>query len=167
MIKRILSLAFAVLMLAALSITAFAENDWSSQVTYNRNGVTSVRSRITQMSPGQAHPTQYAYGSTFDNRNGRTLQLTDVLKITPDTAPAILAREFARQFPNPYGPTDRWDAQSMAKLQGVSNWKLPYWLEKDGVHVYYGQYTFFYAYGARELIIPFGRKDLVQPLFAQ
>jgi ABC-type multidrug transport system fused ATPase/permease subunit len=52
----------------------------------------------------------------------------------------------------------------MSKLQAVSNWKLPYWLEKDGVHVYYGQYTFFYAYGARELIIPFGRKDLVQPL---
>ena len=111
-------------------------------------------------------------GRVFDARTGNVLILSDVLFVDLNTVGEILANEFVDQYFDeaPNGDWHAWDSFSKTTdydtLVDKSTLHLPFWLEDDGIHIFYEQYTFYYAYGYRELVIPYTRIDLVREEFS-
>ena len=121
---------------------------------------------------GAAHGWYYANGYTFNLATGDILSLSDVLAVDADTVGEKLANEFIVQYADdsPSGDWHYWDSTfrrtDYDQLVAASTLDIQFSLGDDGIHIYYEQYTFYYAYGARELVIPYARFDLVRPPFA-
>lgn len=121
------------------------------------------------------HGTLQRSGYTFDCASGDLLKLSDVLSLHSDQLTeriyqeyiayhAALGDGFDMLAQGIYeGGYDEYWADSVRKQCGED---AVFWLADDGLHIYFHQYTFFYAIGESELVIPYERSDLLRPEFA-
>ena len=119
-------------------------------------------------------------GHTFDCSTGEEMKISDLLLIAENQVQEVLYNEYiAYQLSR--GDEGKFLAEAAQGYDSGSyvNYyvesvkeqcdpaKAVFWLAADGVHVYFNQYTFYYAAGASELIIPYTRFDLLREPFAQ
>ena len=114
-------------------------------------------------------------GRTFNARTGEELGIRDILKIPRNRIADTLYNEYVAYH---YALNDGLDELALGYESGAYNTRhiesvkaqcgenAAFWLEDDGVHIFFEQYTFYYAVGASELVIPYSRTDLVREPFA-
>ncbi len=120
-------------------------------------------------------------GHTFDCSTGEEMKISDLLLIAENQIQEVLYNEYivyqlsrgdegkflaeAAQGYDSGSYVDSYYVESVKEQCDPA--KAVFWLAADGIHVYFNQYTFFYAAGASELIIPYTRFDLLREPFAQ
>ncbi|MDR1210338.1 MAG: tetratricopeptide repeat protein [Clostridiales bacterium] len=118
-------------------------------------------------------------GHTFDCETGESLSISDVLSVGADNLADTLYQEYLSYhaalgdgydiFAQGYdgqlysGSYNKYFVESVKEQCGEN---AVFWLAEDGVHIYFEQYTFYYAAGSSELVIPYFRFDLVRAPFA-
>ena len=123
-----------------------------------------------------AHGMYELSGRVFDVSNGNLLTIFDVLSTSKEYITEALYSEYiayhsalgdgldemALGYEN--GEYNAYFEQSVKDQCGAD---AVFWLSDDGVHIYFHQYTFYYAIGASELVIPYDRSDLIKKPFAR
>jgi hypothetical protein len=104
---------------------------------------------------GGAHGRLYGLGYTFDLRTGEELRIDDVLNVTGDTVVDVITREWLAQRQVP----ESWDIESVRDQSGLD---ALFWLEDEGVHICYSEYTFYFMAGRQDIVIPWSRTDLIK-----
>jgi hypothetical protein len=120
-------------------------------------------------------------GYTFDCETGSELKISDILLVDKSQAQETLYNEYIA-YQMGRGNDGKHLAEAAKGYEYGSNHYNKYyvesvktqcnpatvvfWLADDGVHIYFNQYTFNYATGASELVIPYSRSDLVRAPFA-
>ncbi|MDR0814110.1 MAG: tetratricopeptide repeat protein [Oscillospiraceae bacterium] len=125
------------------------------------------------------HPGFDLDGRTFDCETGAVLKLTDILSVSPDTLTDTLYQEYIAYHAALGDGLDILAQGYFGQLYNDSYYKYyvesvkeqcsedsVFWLADDGIHIYFNQYTFDYATGSSELVIPYERFDLVRAPFA-
>jgi hypothetical protein len=118
-------------------------------------------------------------GHTFDCETGELLNIFDVLSVGTDNSVDTLYREYiayhaalddgydlAAQGYDGQSPEDGYNKSFVASVKEQCGEDAVFWLAADGIHIYFHGYTFYYAAGASELLIPYSRIDLVKAPFA-
>ena len=123
-----------------------------------------------------AHGGYDLLGRTFNAGTGEILGISDVLTVGPDMQVDVLYSEYidyqmdiyegyfadlARGYS--YGEYNQYYVDS---VKGQCGENAVFWLAVDGIHIFFNQYTFTYADGSSELVIPYTRTDLVRAPFA-
>lgn len=146
---------------------AYGNNAMTVEETYRNAPYISFRMSNDWYGFG-AHGGNMVNGLTMDVTTGETLALTDVLNLEPDTMGDVLFLEAYRYF----SETEHHYAELMLSADYPNSLltqcqeNAVFYLGEDGVHIYFEQYTFFYAAGSAELVIPYTRTDLVKDAFA-
>ncbi len=119
-------------------------------------------------------------GNTFDCSTGKVMKISDILLVDESNVQETLYNEyiayqlsrgdegeFLAEAAQGYesGSYVSYYVDSVKEQCNPAN--AVFWLAEDGVHVFFHQYTFYYAVGASELIIPYTRSDLLRTPFAQ
>ncbi|MDR3277807.1 MAG: hypothetical protein LBT12_03450 [Oscillospiraceae bacterium] len=133
------------------------------ELTYARNNILSFRLYLYVEGVGARGFYSETYGHTFNVETGEELALRDVLMIDESNAGDILAEEILKvyEFPgNQYDDETVW----IEEIKKLSTLDQVFWLEEDGVHVYYGG-QFVDRYGDRAVVIPYARTDLIREAF--
>ncbi|MCL2151363.1 MAG: hypothetical protein FWH57_00130 [Oscillospiraceae bacterium] len=122
-----------------------------------------------------AHGSYELSGRVFDVSTGGLLSIYDVFSISEDDITEVLYNEYIN-YHSALG--DGLDEMALGYEDGQYNsyFELSvkeqcgdnavFWLSSDGVHIYFHQYTFYYAIGSSELVIAYNRSDLLQKPFA-
>lgn len=119
-------------------------------------------------------------GHTFDCSTGKAMKISDLLLIDENQVKETLYNEYIA-YQSSRGDEGKFLAEAAQGYdsdvyvnyyaESVKEQCDPatavFWLAADGVHIYFNQYTFYYAAGASELIIPYTRFDLLRTPFAQ
>lgn len=114
-----------------------------------------------------AHGGNIFDGITIDVTTGQTLTLADVLTLDPDTMAQTIYDEAYAYF----SASEHHYAELMIEESYIDGFlekcgeDAEFWLASDGVHIYFEQYTFFYAAGSAEFVIPYTRTDLIREDF--
>lgn len=115
-----------------------------------------------------AHGGNIASGMTIDVLTGETLSILDVLNLDANTMADTLYNEAVDYF----NANDTVYAELVVNpdykeaIVSRCGEDAIFWLDADGIHIYFDEYTFFYAVGARSLVIPYTRTDLFKEPFA-
>ena len=128
----------------------------TTSVTYNKDDIVSFLHDNEWDGLGPHGEVDFS-GHTFNIATGDELKLTDVLKVNAANVSDILSKEFLSEY--------TIDDDMDSSLREASTLDIPFWLENDGVHIFYGPYTFYYAFGSREIVIPYSRADLIKEMF--
>jgi tetratricopeptide (TPR) repeat protein len=155
----------------------FYEN--TCEVSYNNGSIVSFKGYDSTMSAGAAHPLSDVYGKTFDLANGKVMTMSDILLISNDRLMDTLYKEYiayhaalgdgydilAQGYHGEMysGSYNNYYVESVKEQCGEN---AVFWLADDGIHIYFHQYTYNYAIGASELVIPYTRFDLIRAPFA-
>ena len=114
-------------------------------------------------------------GRTFDASTGDELTIADMLTIAPDRIQNTLYKEYIVYH---YTLGDGFDKLARGSAEGLfensyidsvkeqCGENAVFWLADDGIHIFFHQYTFYYAVGMSELVIPYTRFDLIRAPFA-
>ena len=124
-----------------------------------------------------AHGGFERHGRTFDASTGEQLRLSDCLKGSPEEQVEILYNEYLAyqadlddgyfaELAKGDSPED-FDGYFAESVKEQCGENAVFWLADDGIHVYFHQYTFYYAAGSSELVIPYTRLDLVREALMQ
>ncbi|WP_349943953.1 tetratricopeptide repeat protein [Lacrimispora sp. BS-2] len=119
-------------------------------------------------------------GHTFDCGTGKAMKISDLLLIDENQVQETLYNEYIA-YQSSRGDDGKFLAEAAQGydsgsyinyyVESVKEQCNPanavFWLAEDGVHIYFNQYTFYYAAGASELIIPYTRFDLLRAPFAE
>lgn len=119
-------------------------------------------------------------GHTFDCSTGKVIKISDILIIDENQVQETLYNEYiayqsSRGDEGKFlveaalgysdGSYNKYFVDSVKEQCDPEN--AVFWLAEDGVHIYFHQYTFYYAMGASELIIPYKRFDLLRTPFSE
>lgn len=118
-------------------------------------------------------------GRTFNVITGEEISLADIMKIPADILVEKLYQEYVSYH---VSLGDGKDILAQGHMESLNDGSFQqyyidsvkaqcgedavFWLTDDGVHIFFEQYTFFYAAGLSELIIPYTRDDLLKAEFA-
>jgi len=117
-------------------------------------------------------------GHTFHVLTGEEMSLADIMRIPADELRETMYQEYISYhtaLDDGYGIMAQGHEESLddgtvnqyyidsVKAQCGEN--AVFWLDDDGVHIFFYQYTFYYAAGLSELIIPYTRDDLLKAEF--
>ena len=116
-------------------------------------------------------------GYTFDAETGELLSIADILRIAPEDIKEVLYNEYViYQAEQGYGldslalgydEDGNYNDSYIESVKDQCGVSALFSLAADGVHIYFEEYTFFYAVGASELVIPYYRDDLLRAPFAE
>ena len=121
------------------------------------------------------HGGMHRDGHTFDVESGKLLAITDILKITSSNIKEVLYNEYIAYHASlgdgfdEMARGDGSDSFSSIQVDAVKSQcgeDAIFWLSDDGVHIFFDEYTFSFADGATELLIPYDRSDLLRTPFA-
>ena len=122
-----------------------------------------------------AHGGYLMFGRTFDTMSGELLSIADIIAVPPADISEALYNEYIAyhaalgdgldEMARGYEDGEYNDSYVISvKMQCGEN--AVFWLANDGVHIYFDQYTFYYAIGDSDLVIPYSRSDLLREPFA-
>jgi len=132
-------------------------------LTYADNGVYSFYAQEIWDYYGP-HPYAYDLAHTFDAATGAELKITDVLSVDAGSFDETIYQEYLA-----YHANDSFHdlaVETPDAIKGIAPGDTVFYLAGDGVHICFGQYTFYYAAGSSELVIPYSRGDLLRAPFA-
>ena len=115
------------------------------------------------------------WGNTFNAETGELLTIADVLRIAPENITEVLYNEYVAYQAILGNGLDRLalgldgssytnyvdSVKSQCGVDAVFSFAV------DGVCIYFDQYTYDYATGLSELVIPYDRDDLLRAPFAE
>jgi hypothetical protein len=105
------------------------------------------------------HGRSFSHGKTFDAESGKLLSITDVLSVSPDNIAETLYNEYIAYHTLLGDGFDELAKDFIDNLKDQCDENAVFWLADDGIHIYFDEYTFGYANGASELIIPYSNSD--------
>lgn len=117
-------------------------------------------------------------GRTFNVLTGEVMSLADIMRIPADELEETIYQEYISYH---MALGDGFDIMAQGHVEPLDNGKIlqryiesvkaqcgedaVFWLDDDGVHIFFEQYTFDYATGLSELLIPYTRNDLLKDEF--
>lgn len=149
----------------------FYTHEVSTAKTYEGRGVISFCVYDYYYVCSGAHPFSDMDCVNFDRNTGKILSLDDVLMVNESNVSTVLYNEMLKgnmyHFGNRDYPMDAATVREYASdFKSASTLETPFYFASDGIHVFYYQYTVFYAFGESELIIPYSRTDLIRAPYA-
>ncbi len=145
-------------------ISSTYEIKWSG--TYSHAPYVSFTASDFVYYVGAIHPLSATYGVTFDVRTGDELKITDVLKISSSSMTETLYQEYLNYYSAKSADIAQLARENPDSVKEQLGEDAVFWLAEDGVHISFHQYTFYYAVGQTELVIPYSRTDLIAEPFA-
>nr|WP_288827911.1 tetratricopeptide repeat protein [uncultured Clostridium sp.] len=119
-------------------------------------------------------------GHTFDCSTGKVMKISDILLIDENQVQETLYNEYIAYQSSRGDEGKFWVEIAQGYTSGIyvdyyvesikekcDPANVAFWLDADGIHIFYNRYTFYYEAGASELIIPYTRNDLFRIPFAE
>jgi hypothetical protein len=137
------------------------------EATYYDGTIVSFKCILRLVPLDAVHGSFRSYGKTFNLETGKVLKVTDVLSIPNDLLADTLYREYIAYHAE-LGDGIDIIAQEGSYINSVKEQcgeDAVFWLDNDGLHIFFHEYTFYYALGSSELVIPYTRNDLFRTPF--
>ncbi len=125
-------------------------NEVNYQITFNENDILSILFE-GYLYAGGAHGMPYRMPQTFRVSTGKPMSLTELTGLTKDQVKAKVNKQFAALYNQ--SPDLFWE-NAKELVQNLSYDNYSYYVEKDGVHIYFDPYFVApFAAGFIEIIL--------------